>query len=613
MSPTTATTLTVADESGTTPTTDDRQYTVTGLDNTKSYTVALLPSANVTVSTGGVVTFADVGDDSLADGIADSATGAANISGVNGAANSDDRVAVTPVSGTITFTVDGDLDGTIRPVVFQDADADTNLDLNSSNAPTEPFGIGGSINYNPAEAATAAVTPDAVITEVDRTANNFVAGSFYEYDASDLYYIDNDGGDTADVDEQVTMAEFEAQLSAGDELSVGSTYNANPAFVSTFLLEDLAPSVPTALTAASTTATGTTLTITGPATDGTATVKVYRGLDPAATFATSTVVATTATDASSTTAGFQVVISGLSASTTYEFWVTQTVDGEESSQRPTTAADGTQVTTTAVTETVAPTVTNTAIVSDTAPAGLLTDGDTFVMDFSEAMATTAGTLSTSFVRVADSDSVYQLTGAFALSDGPSSAGINDRLLVTLIDDNAHLDFISGTDNDIDMAGSTATVTLVSNDFDDVAGNQVSLGTSADVIVNDEGTVDAASPYITAADTTTDVVDGTWSQATDVLTLTFSEAVTFDDTTFTNGEDAALNAILGGSTVVDLAATSVVTVGGSGTDTITLTISGATLTAGLAAAATTDGTVNVNVQDLANNSQIANPGAAPVVS
>src|SRR5664279_6622438 len=184
------------------------------------------------------------------------------------------------------------------------------------------------------------------------------------------------------------------------------------------------------------------------------------------------------------------------------------------------------------------------------------------MDFSEAMATTAGTLSTSFVRVADSDSVYQLTGAFALSDGPSSAGINDRLLVTLID---------------------------------------------------EGTVDAASPYITAADTTTDVVDGTWSQATDVLTLTFSEAVTFDDTTFTNGEDAALNAILGGSTVVDLAATSVVTVGGSGTDTITLTISGATLTAGLAAAATTDGTVNVNVQDLANNSQIANPGAAPVVS
>ena len=98
-----------------------------------------------------------------------------------------------------------------------------------------------------------------------------------------------------------------------------------------------------------------------------------------------------------------------------------------------------------------------------------------------------------------------------------------------------------------------------------------------------------------------------------MTLTFSEAVTFDDTTFTEGEEAALNAILGGSTAVNLAATSVVTVGGSGTATITLTISVATLTAGLTAGATLDGTANVNVQDLANNTQIANPVGIPALT
>jgi hypothetical protein len=41
---------------------------------------------------------------------------------------------------------------------------------------------------------------------------------------------------------------------------------------------------------------------------------------------------------------------------------------------------------TAAADTTVPTVTNTAIVSDTAPARLLTVGDTFVMDLNEAMA-----------------------------------------------------------------------------------------------------------------------------------------------------------------------------------------------------------------------------------
>ncbi|MFP5578283.1 MAG: hypothetical protein ACLGIZ_08590, partial [Acidimicrobiia bacterium] len=140
----------------------------------------------------------------------------------------------------------------------------------------------------------------------------------------------------------------------------------------------------------------------------------------------------------------------------------------------------------AVGETVRPTIVNTEITADTDVLGLVDDGDTLVIDFSEAMAAALETSASDFIRLSDGDSTYQIaSGAaganFALSDGPGSTGLSDRLTVTV----PALTLISGTANGLDYAGGTVTITLLSGGFDDVAGNQVDLAASSDVVVDDE--------------------------------------------------------------------------------------------------------------------------------
>ncbi len=231
ISPTSAATLEIATEPATT---DDRQYTVTGLTDGVSYTIQLIPAANVqgtsqyTFTENGVTNTADFG------------AVQADITVANGAAvpGPDANVTVQPVTGQITFTVDGVATETVVPIVFRDADADTNLDLNADNTPvaTEPFGVGGSIRFLPAEAAIGASAIN--VTSVTSERDAFVSGG-------KTYYLD--GNDTFRYQGvAITQTQFDSMLSMGD---VGTAnYNPDPAGVSVFDIttDDVdAPAAPT--------------------------------------------------------------------------------------------------------------------------------------------------------------------------------------------------------------------------------------------------------------------------------------------------------------------------------------------------------------------------------
>lgn len=99
-----------------------RPYQVTGLDNDTQYTIALFSGENVTVDENDVVTFADeetdaqgvVVGDGAADGLGQSG---ALITNAQGATTGDDDgvITVTPVGGTINFTVNAYRFGRGRP------------------------------------------------------------------------------------------------------------------------------------------------------------------------------------------------------------------------------------------------------------------------------------------------------------------------------------------------------------------------------------------------------------------------------------------------------------------------------------------------------------------
>jgi hypothetical protein len=240
-------------------TTDDRQYTVTGLTAGLDYTIQLFPAANLagaptyTFTENGVTNTADEG------------AVAADITVVNGAAVAapDDDAVTQPVSGTITFTVDGDAAETIIPVIYRDVDVDGNLDLNADNTPiaAEVFGVGGSIRFLPAEAAlgASAITVTSVTPERDA----FVSGGVtYFLDSNDTFRYQGVG---------ITMAQFDSILSVGD---IGTAnYNPDPAGVSVFdITTDVvtAPAAPVATVSngdAGTTINDVRVTYTRPATN----------------------------------------------------------------------------------------------------------------------------------------------------------------------------------------------------------------------------------------------------------------------------------------------------------------------------------------------------------
>lgn len=372
-------------------------------------------------------------------------------------------VDVSPVSGTISFTIDSTTSDEVIPVIIAadtgSSDGTVDLDLNADNEPTDAFGLGGQKLWIPAEAASGqplAAEGDFDVTKVNATEDYFIA----EDDASagvgtsyTFFYDDNDtfqiataasaaDGDSTSVCVQVTMATFEQNLSVADELDVSSNYNSDPAFTSTFCLEDLNPAAPTNVNA---TASGNDVTVTWTGVATATSYNVYRATDPTpadacpedggtADIAAASYANVGTVPATSATFTEQAVPNG-----TYCYAVTA-VSGADESALTAGASDEDQVTT-PVADVTAPTaVANASVVdTDTGFDGVPDTGDVLRVYFDEAI-----TLNNPALRVADGDgdtdtidssnatfvadgSVLTITLTAALADDATGSGTNDGL------------------------------------------------------------------------------------------------------------------------------------------------------------------------------------------
>lgn len=338
--------------------------------------------------------------DTNSDNIADPGSVTGIVSVVNGVANTTYRANnVTPVAGQVTFTITSTVAESLIPVVYADANASNSLNLvvpTVANAlpkqPSEAFGIGGKTTWIPA-AATAGpftVTPPNV-TSVDKTNKYFVADPATGLDSAGVVFVSYtwDSNDNFLINgAPTTMAGFEAQLSTGDGF-LTSTFSDVPALVSTFNLDNAAPAAPASLVATDITTTSVVLTVPTPAAD--VAVRIYQGLSTAATRATAVKVADTTTDADLTLAGFQVNITGLAATTSYEFWASLVQDGDESPLYP--ASDtGTVVDTStapALIVVASAPFASTIAIADNDANNALTSGDAVTITFNEPMAVPA--------------------------------------------------------------------------------------------------------------------------------------------------------------------------------------------------------------------------------
>jgi hypothetical protein len=588
-------TLTVTPDSPTTieianpdDSTDDRLYTASDLDDGEEYRITLVDASNVTFD-GEEVSFAEDGTT----GLVDAGTVAADITVVNGAAtptpaNQQTVGSIEPSDGEVTFTVDGALTAeSVFPVVYIDGGSNTRLEIDDDGLPTEDFGVGGEATFVPEEAAAGAIgADDSDVTFVNSGEDHFVADDgteeLYTYDSNDLFYVD-DGADSAEAvaGDQVSMAEFEAELSVGDALDDATTYAATPEFESTFVLDDITPDAPEVdnVTAAGGVdelddVTGDTATFEVSNLDeGVDTITVYYDEDSSGD--DNTLIAFDEDDFASETFPVdddddtEVELTGLDNSTSYDTYLTQTVDGDESA-----VSTGVELTTAATTDTGDPTITN-AEVDDSGSPGVLDDTDTIVLDFSEDMGDALGSAASTFFRVSDGTNIAQVDcgGTIAdcsLSDEGGSDDIDDRLVVVLDADPT----LMGDSDEVDLAGDP-TVTLVSAAFDDQAGNQLDLAGSDDVALDDEDVADIGPSLATATTTLEAGADGgaNFDDVGDRLTVTFTQEVDTAAVALTEAQFEALTGVL-----VTSAGAPTFTVGDDdGDDTLTFTIAVAALT------------------------------------
>lgn len=255
-----------------------RTYTASGL--TGQVDIALLGCELV-----GENTFTNSNSNTTVDGTSsgasapDKASTGASISTVNGApnlsSNNDYADDASPSDGKVTFAVAAPSSGTgcVIPVVFTDANSDDALNSNAAPAatPTEVYGLGGKLQYGPALASAGTFT-DRTVQSADKSSDRFAACTAtqtcnsYPYDSGDDFQI---GGST------VTMAAFEAALSAGD--TVGGTFQ--PQGKSTFNLGDTAPAAPGLVTASqSSGSTAVTVSFPDSSTQTVDSYRIYRGI-----------------------------------------------------------------------------------------------------------------------------------------------------------------------------------------------------------------------------------------------------------------------------------------------------------------------------------------------
>ena len=259
-----------------------RSYTATGV--TSDVDIVLVNCTNVSTSTSGNTVFANTDADGTADGTASAGSGAnkastpASISTVNGAptlpsANDDYADKASPAAGKVTFDVKaGSAVACVVPVVFVDSDSSNSLASSATGLPSEAFGTGGIVEFQPAVAKTGqfdAVTvqsmndPEGSFSAVSSTPGS--AAASYFYDDTDGYKI---GGVASD------KASFVTAMTIGD--TVKGDYR--PGAVSTFDLTDAAPAAPSQFppSADAAPAHSVKLTFTDSSTATTTSYNVYR-------------------------------------------------------------------------------------------------------------------------------------------------------------------------------------------------------------------------------------------------------------------------------------------------------------------------------------------------
>ncbi len=115
-----------------------RAYSVTLSSDVTDVNIALVPAGNVSVDADGIVSFADVNSDNVADVLADGTgvsiefvNGSLNVTAAGSAGDAQVKDVAKQADGSVTFTVDSVETDEIIPVVYNDttSDATNGLDL----------------------------------------------------------------------------------------------------------------------------------------------------------------------------------------------------------------------------------------------------------------------------------------------------------------------------------------------------------------------------------------------------------------------------------------------------------------------------------------------------
>jgi uncharacterized repeat protein (TIGR02059 family) len=452
----------------------NRAYTVTGLDDTKTYNVALFPAANVTAN-GGQISFADTEpqtDGTKGNGVADWTATNTQIISVNNAPTGDNNgvvLAVTPVNGVVKFTINATQADKVVPVVFRDTAAGGTTStgdapsLNVKNGlPTDEFGVGAETDYTAPAAANTANTTLLTVTSVNKATRTLVAGSgaaarTYSYDSGDQYNI------TGNSPSGVTFSAFEAALSSGDQIQA-QPYYADPSLTSVWTLTDVAPAV----TATATEGTGSksnevTVAVTPvnpstPASYSSFVIQRANGVSPVAADWATIATITPAQDADGdNTNGVQYLDKAVAAGT-YSYRVAGVVDGDQGVY----STPDTAVSTTPAADTTAPLAIDTIQSTTGGLAGTLDAGDVVKFVYNETIAAPAAG---SKIRVED-------------QDGPDSIGdlINGTNATFAL--NTAAETVNGVSR---AAGRVLTVTLTSDPTVVTAGYTAGLQYNSYVI------------------------------------------------------------------------------------------------------------------------------------
>jgi hypothetical protein len=259
----------------------------------------------------------------LADGRFTAATpgviGHCDITLADGSATSTDKVTgIEPTGSTLAFTVGCTGTGDeVVPVVYTGSALD-GMSEAAALVPVAPtntaVGFGGGITV--VSQAPAGAFGPVTVESVDKATKSFTSGGVtWFWDATDVFKINGVA---------VTMTEFEAALSSGDAILPGSTYS--PDGVSVFDLDDIAP-VPPGLSLASVTSTTATLTYVAAAGSDRIEIHSCAGSGCETTLVRSVV---NGTDEDPSTPGTQIVVTGLTPTTDYDFQAVQIEDTDAS-------------------------------------------------------------------------------------------------------------------------------------------------------------------------------------------------------------------------------------------------------------------------------------------